>query len=406
MRGFLKSSGRWLSAGWYWPLVLLALPACAFQTNGIAVPGAFDPGDQPLTSAVMCDIPKPQDSGKSYRCATATDVGVGLLDTTAAVSLADGTHQNLVLDQSVEATNECGPLGRVTEYIDPFPTGTPVCLNCMQQIPAKYKGPDDVCAAKCVELLDDEEMEPTGGSVAYCNANAHASTNFKPNVCFTNACSNGGTPVMPFDDPRKNAEPVNWTDLNGTTAWDVSQDVASPDSNSLKRTAATTGMGTQDFNAGGASKQFITHGDAWVEFSAHENGVGHVLGVRQSACADDTCPDTNYGLDNIGFSIDLNTDDNIYVIESGPSGMSTASLGTYLPTDRFRIHITDNHDGTASITYKKITGPCVPGGNCTETQIDPNVSKGAKYPLRIVSSFREQGAILENVVVMRIKDSK
>ncbi len=406
MRGFLKSGGRWLSAGWYWPLVLLALPACAFQTGGLQNPNAFDGGDQPLSSAVMCDIPKVQDSGRPTRCATSMDAGIGLLDTTAAVSLADGTHKNVVIDQSIDAINECGPLGRVTEFFDPFPTGTTVCLNCMQKIPSTFAGPDDVCVAKCKELVSGQEGEPQGGLDAYCQANAHASTNFKPNVCFTNACSAGGTPVMPFADSRVNAEPVNWTDLNGATPWDVGQDMASPDSNSLKRTAPTSGSTVQDFNAGAASKQFITRGDAWVEFSAHENGVGHVLGVRESPCADDTCPDTNYGLDHIGFSIDLNTDDNIYVIESGPSGMSTVSLGTYLPTDRFRIHIVDNHDGTASISYKKITGSCVPGGNCTETLIDPNVSTGAKYPLRIVSSFREQGAILENVVVMRIKDSK
>ncbi len=401
MRGFLKTSGRWLSGGWIWPLVLLALPACAFQTNGIKVPGVFDPGDQPLTSAVMCDIPKPQDSGKSYRCATATDVGVGLLDTTAAVSLADGTNKNAVLDQSADAINECGPLGRVTEYIDPFPTGTPVCLNCMQQIPAKYKGPDDVCAAKCVELLDDEEMDPIGGSVAYCNANAHASTNFKPNVCFTNACTAGGQPIV-FADPRRNAEPVEWS-------TGIGEDIGvMVNGNTVTQTAATPpDTGTfADFQAGAAATQIITQGDAWVEFEANDNTVSQVLGVHPSSCAKAAdCPDADPSLNDIGFAIILNKDQHFYTIESSPMvATSPQAYGTYLAHDRFRLHITDNHDGTAKITYSKLTAACVPGMSCSANEMffGQQVGPNPKYPLRIDASFREQGGTLANVLVMRI----
>ena len=74
MRDFLKSGGRWLGAGWYWPLVLLALPACAFQTGGLGNPYAFEPGTPPLTGAVMCDIPKPPFDDVKNDCATAAGV--------------------------------------------------------------------------------------------------------------------------------------------------------------------------------------------------------------------------------------------------------------------------------------------------------------------------------------------
>ncbi len=402
MRGFLQSS-RKLSAGWYWPLILLALPACALQTGGLENPNAFNGGDQPLSSAVMCDIPKVQDNGRSSRCATSVDLGIGILDTTAAVSLADGTHNNTVIDQSIDAINECGPLGKVTEFFDPFPNGTTVCLNCMQVIPTKFAGPDAVCVAKCKELVSQQEGSPTGGLDAYCQTNAHASTNFKPNVCFTNACSSGGNPIMPFADQRINAEPVEWS-------TGIGEDVGvMVNGNTVTQTAATPpDTGTfADFQAGAAATQIITRGDAWVEFEANDNTVSQVLGVHASPCAKAAdCPDADPSLNDIGFGIILNKDGHFYTIESSPAVANSQSFGTYLAHDRFRVHITDNHDGTARISYGKLTAACTAGMPCSETIFGQQIAANPKYPLRIDASFREQGATLANVTVMRIKDDQ
>ena len=75
MRDFLKSSGRWLNISWFAPLILLALPACGLDASGIPNPDAFDGGTGDLSSAVMCDIPKPPEEGAS-ECADSTDVGI------------------------------------------------------------------------------------------------------------------------------------------------------------------------------------------------------------------------------------------------------------------------------------------------------------------------------------------
>jgi hypothetical protein len=392
MRDFLKSSGRWLSAGWFWPLVLLALPACGLDTSGIPNPNAFDPGTGDLSSAVMCDIPKPNLEGTS-NCADSTDVGIGISLAKGAVALADGSKNSLALDFSPDALTACNGFPRKVEFFGPFPDGTPVCLNCAQQIPAKFSGPQAVCIAKCKDLVFMTADLSQNQIDAFCQANARVSTNFTGNICFSNACSNGGNPLPNFSDPRRVAEPVKWTELIGTS---MSQ-------NTLTRTAPTTGPAVADFNAGGASEQLITKGDAWIEFEANDNTVSQVLGVRES-CDDVTaCPDTDPSLSDIGFSIILNSDQHVYVIESSPSVQNHGPFGTYNPHDKFRVHVTDNSDGTATISYSQVTGPCTPGTMCIETPLYQHVGPNPKYPLRIDASFREQNATVANVTLMRIQ---
>jgi len=403
MRDFLKSSRRRLGAGWYWPLVLLALPACALQTGGIMVPNdnAFDPGTGDRSSAVMCDIPKVQLGGNSTMCATSTDVGTGLSDTTAAVSLADGTRNNVVIDQSPDAVAACGPLGRKTVFFDQFPNGTPVCLNCMQQIPAKFPDPTAVCVAKCKELVSMQDTAAPVDVNAYCTANARVSTNFAPNICFGKICSTSGTPLPNFADPRVQAEPVVWStnpvEMIGTQVSGNSVTQISP-TPPFTNTYA-------DFQAGDASTQLITRGDAWVEFEANDNTVSQVIGVRES-CTDivNTCPDTDPSLNDIGFAIILNTDQHFYTIESNPTVSNSLAFGTYVAHQRFRLHVKDQHDGTASISYSVVTGPCVPGTPCNEMFFGQQKAPNPKYPLRIDASFREINGTLANVTLMRIKD--
>ena len=393
MRDVLKSSGRWLCAGWYVPLILLALPACGLDSSGLPNSNAFDPGTGDLSSAVMCDIPKPTLEGTS-ECADATDVGIGISLNKAAVALADGTHGSLGLDFSAEAQTACNGFPRKINFFGPFPDGTAVCLNCAQQIPAKFSGPQAVCIAKCKDLVfQTADMSQTQID-AFCQANARVATNFAGNICFSGACSQAGNPLPNFNDPRRAAEPVKWIDLIG----------ASMSGNTLTRTAPTTGPDVADFNAGGASEQLITKGDAWVEFEANNTNLSQVLGVRASCNDPGNCPDTDPSLSDIGFSIILNTDGFVYVIESDPQVTVIGPFGQYTAGERYRIHISDNTDGTATISYSRVIGSCTPGTPCNETTLSQQQAVAKpKYPLRIDASFREQNATVANVTVMRIQ---
>jgi hypothetical protein len=395
MRDFLRSSGRWLGAGWYWPLILLALPACGLATGGIPNPNAFDPGTGDLSSAVMCDIVKPTEV---VQCATGADFGNIMSKDHAAVALADGTHGSFALDFSADAIKQCSPFPRKVEFFGPFPDGTPVCLNCAQQIPATFSGPAAVCVAKCKELVSASFGTPTEGLDAYCAANARPSTNFSPSICFTGACTTGGNPVPGFVDPRWSAELVKWSagpEMIGTS---------NPSGSDLQRDLPTTGPATTDFNAGAASEQLITSGDAWVEFGATETGTSHVIGVRESCKDISQCPDTDPSLADIGFAISLNADGQVYALESTgtPTPVVMGGFGPYAANERFRVHLTDNHDGTATITYNRVVGTCTPHIACNETQMAQHVGANPKYPFRIDASFREQGAIVVNPTVMRI----
>ena len=247
------------------PLVLLVVPNCALQTGGLPSDNVLDPGPGPLTSAIMCDIPKVPDPG-SDGCATSIETGLGMSDAHAAVALAQGEQSSIALDLSAAAEAACFGFPKKVEYRGPFPDGYAVCLNCGAQIPAHYADANAVCVAQCIDLVNQEDgPEPPGGAEAFCQANAHVSTNFDKNSCFDNACSGGGTLRPDFVDPRRAQEPVKWTDLIGTSA----------SGNSLTRTAPTNGIA----DAGAASEQTITHGDAWVEFEAGENDAGHFIGL-------------------------------------------------------------------------------------------------------------------------------
>jgi len=146
MRSFVKSIGPRVRAGWFLPLLLLALPNCALQVGGIANPDAFDAGPQPESSAIMCDIPKVPDPG-SNGCATSTETGLGLSLAHAAVALAQGEQTSIGLDLSAAAEASCGGLPKKMEFQGPWPDGYAVCLNCAKQIPGKYADANAAMAA-------------------------------------------------------------------------------------------------------------------------------------------------------------------------------------------------------------------------------------------------------------------
>jgi hypothetical protein len=383
MRDFLKSIPRWLQAGWLLPLVLLALPNCTVDAVGTG-PAPFDPGPAPRTEAVMCDIPQVQAPGAS-ECATAAEIGFGIPLKSAATALAQSQSNSLALDFSPAALSACGGFPKKIQFHGPFPDGLTVCLNCAAQIPSTYVDPKAVCVAKCIDLVLDGDYEPEEGAEAFCEANAKISTNVN-NVCFTNACSNGGTPLMPFDDPRRPQEKVQWIDLLGT-AQAVGPDLSK-----------VGGLDDGTLDSGAASNQAIAHGDAWIEFEVTENDKSHVIGVKTIIGG----PDIDPSPADIAFALSLNYDGFVYVLENGASYISPP-IEQYVPQQRFRIKITDNNDGTASISYWRLNGPCAVGTICNETQIATQTQPSPAYPLRISTSFREPGATLKDVTIVYMR---
>jgi hypothetical protein len=381
MRTFVKSSGRWLHPGWLLPLVLLAIPNCYLPVGGLGPPPVFDPGPQPDSSAIMCDIPKPLPPG-SDGCANSMEVGLGMPLEHAAVALAQGEQSSIVLDLSQAAEAACGGFPKKLEFQGPFPDGYAVCLNCAAQIPAHYADADAACVDQCIDLLNHAGApEPQGGVDAFCHAKAHVSTNFDKNSCFDNACSGGGTLRSDFVDPRRAQEPVKWIDLIGTSATD----------NNLTRTLASDGM----FDAGAASDQTITHGDGWVEFETGENDKGHALGLSP-----DLGTDNDPSQSDIAFGIRLGGGGKFTIVEGGVS--MGGALGTYSPGDRFRVQVKDNLDGTATVSYFQLSGPCTPGTVCNGSVVATSATS-AKYPLRVDASLGAEGATLNNVTLVRIQ---
>ena len=394
MRGSLKSSGRRSSIGWYWPLVLLALPNCFQDFEALKPQPSFFPGLN-ATSAIMCDIPEVPAEGFNP-CASQQEVDDGISLAEAAIALAEGRQSALGigLDFTPSVVAGCGGPGK-KPFQAPFPDGFAVCLNCGSQIPALYADPTEVCVAKCKDLVTfGGGPIPDEGVDAFC-ANARVSTNFDKTQCVLNACSPGGTLLPNFADPRRDQEHVVWTDLIHTDDFGGS--------NSLTQHEPATGSDPDGFNAGGASVQLITTGDAWVEFEAVETNRSHVLGVRASCDDPAACPDEDPGLGDIGFAISLAVTGEVIVIESGtPMEVLGPFDPPYTAGERFRVKIKDNLDGTATISYSRLLGACTPGTVCAEQVFHTSDGPAPQYPLRVSASFREENATIANVTLVRI----
>jgi hypothetical protein len=387
MRGFLKSSARWLRAGWFWPLVLLALPNCGLSTEvPPGNPPAFKGGPEPRSSAVMCDIPKVPDPA-SNGCASSTEIGAGISTEHAAVALAQGEHSSIALDFSAAALAACSGGPKKTQLQGQFPDGSFVCLNCGTQMPAPYPDGNAACVAKCTDLVNSTESEPPGGAQVFCLQNAHVSTNFDKNTCFTNACSSNGTPNANFVDPRRAQEPVIWVEQNGTMGGSSGDNVS--------RTAGRSG----NFDAGAFSKQPIAHGDAWVEFQVSDNTKAYAVGFSEK-------PGDHETLEDIPFALVLQPDataiGKVYIFENGVQVGD--DHGTYTTGDRFRVHIVEKTDGskTATLFAAKLNGPCTVGTICSETKID-SLAASPAYPFQVDVSLVDPGAILQNVTMVRIQ---
>jgi hypothetical protein len=392
MRDFLKASVRRFASAWFWPLALLALPNCSFDVSGFVIAPYLDLGALPHTSAIMCDIEKYQ--APSRRCATADDLVAGIPLAMAAEALVSGQTSTVGLDYSAAAQAACGVGNpQAIDFQGAFPEGYAVCLNCGDVIPALQADATAVCVAECQDLVANGPAPMPADSLVFCTANAHPSTHFPTSGCFDNACSDGGTLRSDFADPRRIPEPVLWTDFIGTSA--------------VGSTLTDDSPPTGNFDAGAVSTQWIHANDAYVEFEASEANLSHVVGLSQvSGGCPFPCTDNDPSIIDITFAISLNSDGRYYVVEGGTLVMGPdvgGSFGTYSAGERFRVKVKDNFDGTAVVTYSRITGACVPGNPCNETVFYMHLGSAAVYPLRVDASFREQTATLANASIVRIQ---
>jgi hypothetical protein len=385
---------RFVSGWWFWALVLLALPNCGFDVSGLPPdPPNLNPGELPHSSAIMCDIEKYQDPAR--RCATAQDLAMGIPLAAAAEALVSGQASNVGLDYSQAAQAACGAGNpQAIDFQGSFPDGFAVCLNC-GVIPVAHADARAVCVAQCQDLVANGDAPFPADTLAFCTANARPSTHFPSSGCFDNACSEGGTLRPDFADPRRIPSPVVWRDLIGAAAV----------GSNLTQTSPTTGGDT--FAAGAVSEQWIHANDAYMEFEGVENNLSHVAGLAQVAAACPfPCPDSDPGFADIDFALSLNNDGRVYVLEAGAlvAGPDlNNSFGTYVAGERFRVRVKDNFDGTATVSYTRIVGACVPGNPCNETVVFAHGVPSAAYPLRAAAAFREQNATLANVSIVRIQ---
>jgi hypothetical protein len=387
MREFLKSSGRWVRNGWFWPLVLLALPNCAIQP----IPGLssdVEHGPNP-TSIVMCDIPK---FTEAVQCATTEqDLKSGIPMNAAAIALNQKDQRMIGLDYSKAARDQCGGTNPMkVEFFGEFPDGYQLCLDCKTQIPNVYTSLNDVCRAQCEELMLKQPIVPPD-PFAFCadTTRVHVSTNFKS--CFEGTCING-SPDSNFNfkdnDPRRPQEPVEWIEQNGTKNGSMG--------NNLARTAGRSG----NFDAGAFSKQTFTKGDGWVEFEVSDNTKQYAVALSHGGG-----PDPSETLDDMDFALVLQQG-LIFVYEGG---LPVNSFGPYDAGTRFRIKIKDNNDNvdpkldTATITYSKLLAPCPPGPCISDFEFSGGQTKPG-YPLRVDASLVDPGALLVGVTLVRIQE--
>lgn len=393
MRHFPGAGIRRFASGWlFWALVLLALPNCtSFSSDPTPTPHLTK--GESRTSAIMCDIEKFQEPAR--RCATPEDLAIGIPLAMAAEALVTGQASKVGLEFSPAADTACGVGNpRAIDFWGDFPDGFAVCLNC-GVIPTPHADATAVCVAQCRDLVANGVAPKPSDPLAFCTANAHPSTLFRSSGCFDNVCSGGGTLLPGLADPRRIPEPVVWRDLIGTAA---------AGSNLTQISESTTG---NTFAAGAVSQQWVHADDAYVEFEAIENNRSHVIGFAQvdGGCPF-PCPDVDPGLADIDFGLSLNLDGQVYVLKAGnvvPGPDRNESWTTYVAGQRFRARVKDHFDGRATVSYTRIVGACVVGKPCNEVPVFSHDAPSAVYPLRVAAAFREQGATLANVNIVRVR---
>ena len=389
-------------AGWLMPLCYLALPNCTFTPPGPAPEHNLQPGPNPRRTVVFCDVEKPL----GRRCAKQEDLDLGIPLAAAAVALRKGEKSTIGLDFSPEARSRCNGGPEAVRFECSFPNGCEIGMNCSQIGEGKkYRNENAVCRDFCADLFGEQrangafipENPPDPQVIDYCRARARASTNFTApcsDFFYIGACNDEGALLPTFEDPRRHLEAVHWRHRVGVATSGAS-------SNTLTKTAPGTGT----FDAGAASEQTITRGDAFVEFTAVSVDTARALGFSVGV-ASPTAPDTNPTLAGIGFGIRLSPAGDLFIHESSdqeiPGGNPNGSFATYASGDRIRIELVDNNTTipTATIRYLLVPGGCT-GPLCGGIVL--RTAGPAPYPFRVDASLRTQGGSLDDVNMVRIK---
>jgi hypothetical protein len=396
-RRAFSSVGRGLRPVGFWLLVLLGLPNCTLNRSGLLSPQNLDRGASPWNGAVFCDIEKPL-----RRCvSTLTDEerasAIRLAE--AAIALVEGRSSSIGIDDSADAIVRCGAGGEAVFFEGPYPQGLHVCLNCdVVGGSGRYASPVEVCRNRCYDfygVISERshvpDIPPVPEVQAFCDARARLAINTPTDACLDGPCS-GGILRADFVDSRRSAEPADWVDLIGTLT-------PGGGVGNLTRTAPTSGL----YDAGAVSSQWVTRGDAYVEF----NGTGgQMVGLTEipPGCAE-PCPDTDPGAGGIGFAIELGADGLVYVVERGVRVAGpdvNGSFGAFGVDERFRIHLRDNGDGSAGVSYARVIGTCLPGTPCDTTQLTTSAGR-PRYPLRADATLQEAFTSVIDVRFARIR---
>jgi hypothetical protein len=175
----------------------------------------------------------------------------------------------------------------------------------------------------------------------------------------------------------------------------------------ITRTLPCTASPCNGFDTGAAGLQTVTHGDGYLEFSVNETTTNRIGGLTSGLGQDDTSVDFT----TLGFGIDFFRDGCVYVFESGARRSATAPLsgcavpsdafGLYASGNRFRISFKDNFNGTATISYAELPGPCTPGMECPAVTFFTS-AVAAAYPLHVDAGFEDKDGALFDVRLVYI----
>jgi hypothetical protein len=375
---------------------MLAFSGCSFHPSAGT---NFEPGPTPQSHVVFCDVEQLGTGfdNTSRVCADQFTGPAPVALTNAALALNTGATSQFALDKSSAAVGRCGSNGEVVQFQGQFPQGSPVCLNCgaQTQTPSASADANAVCVARCEDISQPSPpaVPPPAAISTFCTNHAHVSTNVPAAGCpmgYDNACSDAGTLLTTFSDPRILPEPVIWTQLTNVAT-------SGADNNTLTQTVASVPQG--QYQAQGVSQQQLGFGDAYIEFSSGETNTSKLIGFSAISQGCNQCTDSDTTPADITFSVNLANDGNMYVLHGTtlvPGGGVNGSFTPYAPGDRFRITVTDQNDGTFIVLYSKLALPCTPGSLCNLTNLLTDTVHGT-YPIRIDTALRDLGASLTDV---------
>jgi hypothetical protein len=322
--------------------------------------------------------------------------------------LNDGRTSTIGIDDSPSALDRCAGEPEAVLFEGSFPQGQPVGVNCDATVNTPYQTAGGICRDYCVDyyghLTADRTLIPDDPTldeiVALCNDWARTATNQPPDACFSNASHADGMARSDYVDPRQKAEAVVWEDLIGVIN-------GGSEGNDLIRVNSTSTA----FDAGAVSAQWITNGDAFVEFSAAYPGVGHAIGFSlvPIGCGDPPCPDTDPTIADIAYAMVLSAGNRIGIVRNGtnipnPDPNSDGTYGPWAPGERFRVRLRRNPGASVSISFSRLIGTCAPGTLCNEAVFytDPYIGEGS-FRFRVDASLRQFLSMLTDVRLVRIR---